>query len=249
MDSKYFLCTGLGFGIIQMVQWTDDFKVKALKRTVLFKDISENDLEVLLPVSRIIGLENQQVLFSAGQRCEGLFVVLKGRTRAVRHGADGREQVIHEDGPYSTYPEVAVFDGGPCPSTVIAIENSDLLLIPKNRILQFCLQHPQVALAALRVISKRLRKTAGMVEDLSLKGVSQRLAEFLLEQAHSFGTLTNFELMHSNQEIADTIGTVREVVSRAFSKMQRNKWIEKDGRFVKILNQLALEEHIHGGME
>jgi CRP/FNR family transcriptional regulator len=232
-----------------MVQWTDDFKVKALKKTILFKDISEQDLQELIPFSRIIRLEIQQILFSAGQRCEGLFVVLKGRTRAVRHGTDGREQVIHEDGPYSTYPEVAVFDNGPCPSTVIALEESDLLLIPKVRVIQFCLQHPQVALAALRVISKRLRKTAGMVEDLSLKGVSQRLAEFLLEQAHSCDTEANLVLMHSNQEIADTIGSVREVVSRAFSKMQRNKWIEKDGRFVKILDQPALEEHIHGGME
>jgi CRP-like cAMP-binding protein len=83
----------------------------------------------------------------------------------------------------------------------------------------------------------------GIVKDLSLKDVSQRLAEFLMEQDISDDSLF---LKHSNQEIADIIGTVREVVSRAFAKLQRKNWIIKDGRSVKITNREALEDHITG---
>jgi len=232
------------------VKWNVENKARALGNTILFKEVMEQDIQELVPFTRTIVLESDQILFSLGDTCEGLYVVLEGRTRAVRHGSDGREQVIHEDRPFSTYPEVAVFDNGPNPSSVVAVENSVLLFIPKSRIKKFCLQHPEVAMSALEVLSKRLRKATGMVEDLSLKDVSQRLAEFLLEQVRlEIGTQEHLELRHSNQQIADTIGTVREVVSRAFTKLQRKNWILKEGRSVEILDLEALADHIHGILE
>jgi CRP/FNR family transcriptional regulator len=191
-----------------------------------------------------VNLASSEFLFSAGDLCQGLYIVLEGRTRAIRHGLDGREQVIHEDVPYSTFPEVAVFDDGPCPSTVIAVEDSQLLLIPRKTVLQFCLSHPQVAMDTLRLICTRLRKATGLVEDLSLKDVSQRLAEFLLKQEGA-SDLT-FELKRSNQEIADLIGSVREVVSRAFSKLQKKGWIQKKGHHIELVDVNGLKQHIEG---
>jgi CRP/FNR family transcriptional regulator len=86
-----------------------------------------------------------------------------------------------------------------------------------------------------------------MVEDLSLKEVSHRLAEFILNQLDELGRSEDrFELVHSNQEVADIIGTVREVVSRAFTKLQQNGWIHKVGRSIRILDRKALEEHTTG---
>ena len=232
------------------MQWQTKDKVRALKNTILFKGVLEKDLEELIPSTKIVRLEGNQILFSAGDSCLGLYVVLEGRTKAVRHGTDGREQVIHEDTPFSTYPEVAVFDDGPCPSSVIGLEDTVLLLIHKEKLCKFCLHQPQVAMSALKVISKRLRKATGMVEDLSLKDVSQRLAEFLLEQYRTASRSGNsLRLKHSNQEIADTIGTVREVVSRAFTKLQRKAWIKKDGRSVQIVDQNSLENHVLGEFE
>jgi CRP/FNR family transcriptional regulator len=227
-------------------RWKMKDRVKALRETVLFKEVLEKDLEKLVLSSRLIRLESDQILFSAGDPSEGLYVVLEGRTRAVRHGADGKEQVIHEDTPFSTFPEVAVFDDGPCPSSVISLEQSVLLLLPKEHVKSFCILHPEVAMAALRVLSRRLRKATGMVEDFSLKDVSQRLAEFLLKQLPENPDRSGLELRYSNQEIADMIGTVREVVSRAFSKLQRKKWIRKDGRSVEILDRASLQSHVEG---
>jgi CRP/FNR family transcriptional regulator len=227
-------------------QWKIEDRVNALKATVLFKEVLEEDLEELVPSSRVIRLESGQILFSAGDPSQGLYVVLEGRTRAVRQGADGKEQVIHEDTPFSTFPEVAVFDDGPCPSSVISLEESVLLLLPKEHVRNFCILHPEVAMSALRVLSRRLRKATGMIEDLSLKDVSQRLAEFLLKQLQENSGRSCLELRYSNQEIADMIGTVREVVSRAFSKLQRKKWIRKDGRSVEILDRASLQNHVEG---
>lgn len=216
--------------------------LEIMKRSRLFRTIALEDLEPLLKGSRRVEIAAGEMLFSAGQSSGGLYLVLSGKTRAVRHGADGREQIIHEDGPGSTFPEVAVFDGGPYPSSVFAVEDSQLLFIPKTLVLDFCRRHPEVSLSALRLLSQRLRRATGMVEDFALREVSQRLAEYLLDRQDSeSGTLV---LTHSNQEIADLIGTVREVVSRSFSKLQKQGWINKEGKRIQVIDRTSLLDYI-----
>lgn len=224
-------------------------KLEALKRTRLFALLTEQALEGLIARCHEVHLEAGEILFTGGEQAKGLFVVVEGRTRALRHGPDGREQIIHEDGPGATFSEVAVFDGGSYPSSVIAVEESHLLMLPTSDVRRFCLAHPEVALAALEVLSYRLRKATGMVEDFALKDVGQRLAEYLLEEAgeDSESVKTPLLLRHTNQEIADLIGTVREVVSRAFTKLQKQGWIDKAGRRVRINDPEALGDYLEGG--
>ncbi len=144
---------------------------------------------------------------------------------------------------------MAVFDDGPYPSSVVAVEDSLLLFIPKQEVRAFCLRHPGTALRALRILSGRLRRATGMVEDLSLRDVSQRLAEYVLGEAKKQAGAERpqvVELVHSNQEIGDLIGTVREVVSRSFAKLQRRGWIRKQGHRVEILDEAGLVGHVEG---
>lgn len=232
-----------------MSERTEDDWIDLLASTRLFAGMGSEELGELTAGASERRLAADEFLFFAGDPSEGLFVVITGKTRAVRHGVDGREQVIHEDGPGSTYPEVAVFDDGPYPSSVVAVEDSRLLFIPKKEVRQFCLRHPDAALYALRILSGRLRRATGMVEDLSLRDVSQRLSEYVLKEAAKQGSSERpgvFELVHSNQEIGELIGTVREVVSRSFAKLQREGWIRKEGRRIEILDADGLMDHVEG---
>jgi CRP/FNR family transcriptional regulator len=112
---------------------------------------------------------------------------------------------------------------------------------------QLCLEHPQIALAALEVLAGRLRLAVGLIEALSLREVDQRLARLLLSGARLNGQRTSrgmvFDLMLTNQQIAARIGTVREVVSRALSRLQQNELIVMDGRRISILNEAALPSY------
>ncbi len=227
---------------------------------MLFEAVPVSDLVRLADRCREVAVPAGSVLFLAGDPPAALYVVVSGRTRAVRQSPGGREQIIHEDGPGSTFPEVAVFDGGPYPSTVVAVEDSRLLAIPREEVIEFCRRHPEVALAALRLLSRRLRKAAGMVEGLGLRDVSQRLCEYLLREAGvPVGSVSTagvqpgrrarrpepvrLVLAHSNQEIADLIGSVREVVSRTFSRLQHLGWIARRGRQIDLLDLEALRRH------
>ncbi len=225
-------------------------KVDALRATELLQSQPESVLEALAARCLVVRKVPGDTLFVAGEPCRGLYVVATGRTRAFRHGADGREQVIHEDAPGATFPEVAVFDDGPYPSTVTAVDDSVLLFIPKEQVRRLCLDHPEVALSALRILARRLRKATGMVERLALLEVSQRVAEYLVEQIpteklHASGSV-QIVIDHNNQEIADRIGTVREVVSRSFARLQKEGWLKREGRKVAITDLDALRRHAAG---
>jgi len=224
-------------------------KIAALQATEFFTNIAPGVLKSLAERAETRKLEAGEFLFSAGEPCRGLFVVVEGWTRAFRHGADGREQVIHEDGPGSTFPEVAVFDDGPYPSTVVATHHTTLLFLRKDDVKRFCLAHPEAALTALRILSRRLRRATGMVERFALLEVSQRVAGYLIQQIPAGsvrGACAEFELRHTNQDIADRVGTVREVVSRAFASFQRRGWLEKENRIVRIRDIEALKRYAAG---
>lgn len=232
------------------VRRRDERRIRTLSETELFGRLSPTEFAPLLERCREVRFEPGDLVFSAGEPSRGLFVVMSGRTRAFRHGSDGREQIIHEDGPSATFPEVAVFDDGPYPSSVVAVEVSELLFLPKDEVRQFCVNHPAAALAALRLLSTRLRRTTRMVEGFALRNVSQRIGEYLLNRARersAGGELPlEFTLAHTNQEIADSVGTVREVVSRSFTKLQQFGWVAKTGRRVRIQNYAALEGYSQG---
>jgi CRP/FNR family transcriptional regulator len=166
------------------------------------------------------------------------------KRRAFRENVDGREQVIHVERAGATFAEVPVFDDGAFPSTVAAEEETTVLFIDKRDVQLLCMTYPEIALAALKVLAGRLRQCAELVEVLSLREVNQRLARFLLVEARRKGTPReqglSVGLTLTNQQIASRIGTVREVVSRAFTRLQHDGLILVNGRLLIIPDEEAL---------
>jgi CRP/FNR family cyclic AMP-dependent transcriptional regulator len=99
------------------------------------------------------------------------------------------------------------------------------------------------------VVGARLRRLVGIIEELSFTTVRHRLAAFLVRLAAREGRanagVTTITLPDNNQEIASQIGTVRELVSRNFSRLQAEGLIEIDGRMLTIGNLKALEAEVN----
>jgi CRP-like cAMP-binding protein len=222
-------------------------KVAALKRTALFGELSEDDLRALANRAEPRHLARGEVLFVEGDEARGLYVVVEGAVRAFRESLEGREQVIHVETAGATIAEVPVFDDGHYPSTVAGEEDSLLLFIAKRDVRRLCLDHPQTALAALKLLATRVRRTAALVEQLSLFEVDQRLARLLLAEARARGQRQGraivVDLLLTNQQTAARIGSVREVVSRALNRLQQNGLIAVDGRRITIADEAVLQSY------
>lgn len=222
----------------------DNRKIEIFRQTELFHDLNEEVLRVLAAHSVEKNLNRNEILFLAGEKAGGLYVIAEGSVRAFRTGHDGREQVIHVECAVTTIAEIPVFDNGNYPSTVAAEEPTTVYFLDKNEVFALCLKHPEIALAATRVLAKRLRKCAELVETLSLREVGQRLALLLLEEAESSGIRTAkgilFTQKLTHNQLAARIGTVREVVTRVFLRLQNQGLIVADGKQVIVPDLQAL---------
>lgn len=209
-------------------------KIDALKRTSLFGALEEEDLKALAALAEERRLAREEVLFLVGEEARGLYVVVSGSIRAFRAGTDGREQVIHTESAGATLAELPVFDDGTYPATAVADEDSVVLFLDKQDVRAVCLAHPKITLAALKMLAGRLRRHAELVEALSLREVGQRLARLLLTEATERGRTSEggitFDLLMTNGQIAARVGSVREVVSRALTRLQQDELILVENR-------------------
>ncbi len=222
-------------------------RVEILRKTQLFGTLDTSVLELL--ASRIVEktLEPNGILFIAGDPANGLYVIAAGSVRAFRSGADGREQIIHVERAVTTIAEVAVFDDGNYPSTVAAEEPSRVFLLAKDDIRSISLAHPQLALAAAKLLAARLRNCAELVESLSLRDVSQRIAKVLLQEAARSGVIdgkgSTFVQKLTHNQLAARIGTVREVVSRSLTRLEATGLIAVSGKRVAVPDIEALKKY------
>lgn len=186
-----------------------------------------------------------EILFSEGEACKGLYIVVSGRVRIFKMSANGREQVLSVEGAGASVAELPVFDGGSYPASGSAVEKTEALFVSRADLRAICLEKPEVSLKMLQVVGARLRRLVGIIEELSFTTVRHRLISWLLRQASTEGRPgergTVFSLNTSHQELAAQIGTVRELVSRNLARLQAQSFIEVNGREITILDRQGLE--------
>jgi CRP-like cAMP-binding protein len=106
---------------------------------------------------------------------------------------------------------------------------------------------PDLALNMLAVLSRRLRRFAHLIEDLSLKEVPARLAAYLLYLRQANEGSGNLELDIPKGQLASLLGTIPETLSRILSKMNKKGLIESDGPRIRLLDVRALEDLAESG--
>jgi CRP/FNR family cyclic AMP-dependent transcriptional regulator len=180
-----------------------------------------------------------EVIFLEGDPVAGLFIVDQGRVKLYKLSTEGREQVVRLVGPGEFFNEVAVLDGGPNPVGAMALRESQVWVIDREDLLRLLELHPPVAVAVIEALAGHARHLVSLVEDLSLRTVSARLAKLLLTQAAGGGETPR---RLTQQEMAAQLGTVREMVGRALRDLEEDGVIRFDRHRILILDRKALEE-------
>jgi CRP/FNR family transcriptional regulator len=224
--------------------------VETLRRVPFFAVLPPDELKALATHCVVRRLARDEMLFAEGDICDGLYVVQEGALKLFKMADTGREQVLVIERAGSTVGELPLFDGGTFPVAATAIEDSTLLYLPKREFLDLCRHNSQVSFAVIRTLAWRFRYLTSLVEELSLKEVSHRLARFLRDRAMKSGVRTRrgieFPLEETNQEIGAEIGTVRDLVSRNLRRFVDRGIIRLERRKVIVLDMGELEAQIAG---
>ena len=216
----------------------------SLQKAGLFSNLTPSELQLLAARTVRKLFSAGELLFSEGEPCTGLHIVSRGKVRIFKTSISGREQVLAVEGPGSSVAELPVFDGGPYPASVVAVEGSEIAFISRRDFHAYCMEHPDVALKVLAVVGARLRRLVGIIEELSFTTIRQRLVATLVKIAQAQGQQTphgiEFRLPDSHQEIANQLGTVRELISRNLMRLQAEGLIEVDARRILIKDMTGL---------
>lgn len=223
----------------------------ALEKTPLLTGLSEHEFKML--ASRTVRklFNAGELLFSEGEPCGGLHIIAKGKVRIFKTSVNGREQVLAVNVPGESIAELPVFDGGPYPASAVAIEEAEIAFISRRDFHAFCIEHPEVALKLLSVVGARLRRLVGIIEELSFATIRQRLISVLVKLAQTEGAETErgieFQLPATHQELANQLGTVRELISRNLTRLQAEGLLEVDARRIVVKDVKGLQALLESG--
>lgn len=153
----------------------------------------------------------------------GLFVTVQGLVKVYKTSINGREQVLRYAPPGSSFNEVTVLDGGTNPTSASAVAPTDVLVISKALMTQLLDEDPTVARAVIESLTGLYRHLMQMVEELSFLHVSERVARVLLQSVMpgpGLGAGADMQRRLTQTEIAQMIGSTREVVGRALRTLE-----------------------------
>lgn len=216
--------------------------VNTLRSCQLFTGLPPADLEKIAEVTVPKLLAKDEYLFHEGDPAQGFYIVQRGAVNIHRVTATGKEQVIHVFRVGDSFAEVALASATGYPADARALEQSHVLLVQKAGILALLKRQPELALRMLGSMSSHLRVLVGQLEDLTLKDVETRLANWLVKRCPdpAADSPAKIELAVTKRVLAAELGTVSETFSRTLAKFREQKLIGVKGKTITVLSPARL---------
>ena len=220
-----------------MTAQTADF----LASVPMFSGLQRDELLKFAELTRERTYPKGSVILFQGDPGDSLYVLRQGRAKVVLIGEDGREVILGVLEPGAHFGELALIDDQPRSAHVIAMEDSQLLILRREDFRRRVEANPSVAWALLTELSRRLRRADEKIGGLVLLDVPGRIARLLLDLSEEMGSNT-IDKPLTHQTIAQMIGASRETVSRAMKEFQDANWVTVERRRITLADRPALEQ-------
>jgi CRP/FNR family cyclic AMP-dependent transcriptional regulator len=179
------------------------------------------------------------IVFSRGDESDSLYIVRSGKVKAVIHDEEGREIVLAVIGEGECFGEMGVLDGVPRSATIVTQEPTEMLVIRRNDFKKLLSANPDMALNLIAVVLQRLRRADQKIESLGLRYVHGRVANLLMQSAEPQGREWVVKGKMTHQEIANVVGSSREMVSKILAELVEAGSISIEKRQITIHRKLT----------
>jgi CRP/FNR family transcriptional regulator len=224
--------------------------IDLLSRCILFAGLKEEDLKRIRAIASLKKVGKKEILFSNGEEARGFYVILSGKIKLYKVSAEGKEQILHIVSAPDAFAEAALFLEGSYPAFAEALTDCQLLFFPKRDFIQLIEKNPQLSINMIVTLSHYLKRFASLIEELSLKEVSSRVAKYLMDLSLKLSkegkSPKEVELDLSKTQLALKLGTISETLSRTLAKMKAKGIIDVKRNKILILNRGTLEELASG---
>jgi len=224
--------------------------IDLLKRIPLFAGLKEEDLKRIKAIALPKRVEKKEVLFSDGEEAKGFYAILSGKVKLYKISPEGKEQILHVVSAPDAFAEAALYLEGTYPAFAEALSECHLLFFPKRDFIQLIEKNPQLGINMIVSLSHFLRKFVLLIEELSLKEVSSRIAKYVMDlsirSSQEGKDPKEVELDLTKTQLASKLGTISETLSRTLAKMKSKGIIEVKKNRIVILDREALAELASG---
>ena len=230
----------------------DASTVDLLKGVELFSELNEEQLGMIANLVIVKNFNRDEtVVLEGDDSVQALYLIATGSVQVYMTGIDGRETILSflERGDF--FGEMSLIDGEPRSASVRTVTDAKLLVIHRESFLSLIRKTPEIAMALMSELCKRLRKANKQIGSLSTMSVSGRVAGTLLNLMQERGVRIHTDngnmvtVIHNRptqQQLADMSGTTRETVSRICSMLVRANAIAMTGKDIVIFDEDALQE-------
>jgi CRP/FNR family cyclic AMP-dependent transcriptional regulator len=194
-------------------------------------------LDAIAPHGSTRSFAANAILINEGDTTDSLYILLSGRVKVYASSEDGRELVLAEYGPGEYFGELSI-DGEKRSASIKALEACSCRVVQGSELRQFLADHPDFAMHLTRKLIRMVRRLTGQARSIALQDVYGRMVRVLTELSEPAGEERVLRHKLTQQDIADRIGSSREMVNRVMKELTAGGYIaQRDGRLV-ILRKL-----------
>lgn len=222
----------------------------ALSNLPTFLSLKPATIQHIARLAQVVSLNAGELLYRQGAPPTGLFALQEGRIKLYRQSR-GRVQILAILMPGDGFGAESFSTGAPSPCAATALTVVSAIHIPPDALGQLLSAHADFQELLLELVTNRLKQFVTLVHDLAFRDVTSRLATVLILRAEVEGQPSDegiiFDRLLSQQEFADMVGTVREVVYRTFKRFEEDGLVRMTRSTILIqdldtLRSIALQE-------
>ena len=215
---------------------------KLLAGIELFSELNEDELQEVTALAQTRSVLRDTTIFNEGDTADAIFVVVNGRVKIVTTSTDGKEFILTVLGAGQVFGEMALLEETTRSASVVTITAVELLVLARKDFDHLLNTSPGISRKLMAILSRRLRRANSKMESLAYMDVAGRLARYLLDLALDHGQrLGNGWVVvrrPTHSDIAHSIGTSRETVSRLINEFEEGFGLVNKGKFTYIRENL-----------
>jgi len=177
------------------------------------------------------------VVVSEGDQTDSLYIIVSGRVKIFVSDDKGKEIVLNEAGPGEYFGEM-VLDEGPRSASVMTLEPTEFLVVPKEDFIEFLTKSPEFSLHLILKLIRRVRVLTNDVKNLVIMDVYGRVARMLLDLAVERDGALVIEERPTQQEMANRVGASREMVNKILGDLASGGYIAVERDRITIARTL-----------
>ena len=206
--------------------------LESLRTIPLFAEVSDGDLEAIASLLIERRFPKHKTIVEEGLPGDYMYVIREGQVKVTKLSGDGREKILELFGPGSFFGEMSLIDNSPRSASVKTLAETRILALSRSDVLGVLRRSPDIAMAVIKELTRRVRQVDEHASSLSFQRVKQRtqglLQRLAKDEVGEDGWRTTPALTH--QQIADMVGTSRETVTRVVKGLKTAGWLKQEGK-------------------